>query len=87
MPAMEPTDELLVLARTLATHRGISLARLATIIANDGRFFSQIERGRSPTIRTYRKALGWFSENWPEGLAWPNDVPRIAIKPPQGKDK
>ena len=80
---MEPTDELLVLARTLAAHRGISLARLATIVANDGRFFTQIETGRSPTIRTYRKASGWFSEHWPEDLVWPDGVPRLAVTTPR----
>jgi len=25
---------------------------------------------------TYQKCLRWFSEQWPDGLPWPDDVPR-----------
>lgn len=55
---------------------GMSKARLATLIANDGKFFDRIEAGGSFTIRTHERAMRWFSDNWPVGTAWPEGVAR-----------
>jgi len=42
--------------------RGISKARLATIVVNDGKFFVRIEAGGGFTIETYQKFMSFFDE-------------------------
>lgn len=57
-----------------ATEREPStVARLAT---GDWRFFDRINEGASFTARKYDAIMGWFSANWPDGVAWPNETPR-----------
>lgn len=53
---MSLTDQLLEDAEKVAKHREISLARLATIIVNDGKFFANLRRGKSCTVRTFEAA-------------------------------
>lgn len=60
-----------------ATERETStVSRLA---AGDWRFFDRLNEGVSFTARKYDLTMGWFSANWPEHTAWPNDVPRPLI--------
>ncbi len=60
-----------------ATEREPStVARLAT---GDWRFFDRITEGASFTARKYDSIMAWFSANWPDGTAWPMDVPRPLI--------
>lgn len=40
---------------------GISKARLASIVVNDGKFFDRIERGGSFTARTYERFMTHFA--------------------------
>ena len=42
----------------------------------DARFFQRIEAGHGFSVRTYDKAVQWFSDNWPEDAVWPPEVPR-----------
>ncbi|WP_425152873.1 hypothetical protein [Candidatus Palauibacter sp.] len=28
------------------------------------------------TVRTVHRVVQWLSDNWPEGLEWPADIPR-----------
>ena len=53
-----------------------SEATIAQIAAGNPSFFSRIRSGGSCTIRLYLRTLRWFSDNWPEHLEWPPDVPR-----------
>ncbi len=40
---------------------GISKARLASIVVNDGKFFDRIERGGSFTATTYERFMAHFA--------------------------
>lgn len=40
---------------------GISKARLASIVVNDGKFFDRIERGGSFTARIYERFMAHFA--------------------------
>ncbi len=40
---------------------GISKARLASIVVNDGKFFDRIERGGSFTAKTYERFMAHFA--------------------------
>ena len=44
-----------------AEARGISLSRLASLVVNDGKFFSRLESGGSFTVRTYERFLSYFA--------------------------
>jgi hypothetical protein len=41
----------------------MSKARLATIVANDGKFFSRLEAGGGFTTRMYERFLAYFAAN------------------------
>lgn len=50
-------------------HGGRSLARVTTIIVNQGSFFSRLERGNTCTARNIEKIAAHFRvpANWPAG--------------------
>ena len=56
--------------RTKKTYKTIGI-----YIANNSRLYDTAKNGAC-TIRTYNKATQWFSDNWPNDLAWPADIPR-----------
>ncbi|SCM73449.1 conserved hypothetical protein [uncultured Pleomorphomonas sp.] len=59
---------------------GYSEATICKRVFGSDRFLHRIEHsGSSFTVRTYDRAMTWFSANWPEGVAWPADVPRPAM--------
>lgn len=75
---MALTDQLLTVARAYSAKREISLARLATLIFNDGKKFDLIEAGKDLGTKSHDKAMQWFSDRWPADLDWPADVTRPA---------
>lgn len=70
------TDMLIALAETLSAHRGLKLSTVSTYAAGDGKFFGSLKSGSGCTIRRAENVLNWFHENWPDDLAWPQDIPR-----------
>lgn len=78
---MDYRTQLITLAGTFATARGISEARVATLVANDGQFFSKLRRGRKITVDTYLAVQAWFAANWPAGLDWPAGVDPVGVLP------
>lgn len=66
---------LLDCGRAYAAARGIELVTVARLATGDWRFFERIESGSSFTARKYDGIMAWFAANWPEGAAWPTDVP------------
>ena len=44
--------------------------------ANDARFMSRVEGGKSFTVKTYDRAVAWFADNWPDRAEWPEFVAR-----------
>jgi hypothetical protein len=53
----------------VAEKGGRSLARVATIVANQGTFFTRLERGATCTARNIEKFATFFTNpaNWPGG--------------------
>jgi len=81
---MDARQQLLVLAHGYAAARGISLARVSTLVQNQGAFFKKIEAGEAGfTFATFDKCLRWFAANWPEGTAWPADIVRPEERGPE----
>ena len=53
-------DQLLNNAARFCEDKGISKARLATIVVNDGKFFDRIESGGGFTVATFEKFERYF---------------------------
>lgn len=73
---MTHTEKLLSLMDLYCAAARRSEARVSTIALGSGHRIGSIRNGASFTVRTYERALAWFSDNWPAGLAWPDGVER-----------
>ena len=67
------------IATLYSRNRKVTVATLGTYAAGDGKFFPRLSEGRV-TIRRAERVLQWFSDNWPAGLPWPDDIPRPTPK-------
>lgn len=72
------TEKLVQLAKAYGKHCDLKLSSVSTYAANDGKYFAGLEKGAGCTLKTADRLLAWFSENWPEDLEWPADIPRPA---------
>lgn len=68
--------QLIRLADAYGAARGISRARLSTIIFNAGHRLEHIAAGKDLTTSSWERAMAWFHDNWPEGVEWPRSVAR-----------
>lgn len=53
-------EQLLEAAETYCRRTGKSKARLATIVANDGKFFDRLEAGGDCTTGMYERFMAFF---------------------------
>lgn len=77
---MDYRSRLLLLAHTYCAAANLSMARVATLVHNQGAFFKRLEEGAGCTVDTYEKCLQWFSDHWPAETPWPEGVMRPAAK-------
>ncbi|WP_294356063.1 hypothetical protein [uncultured Sphingomonas sp.] len=51
----------------VSRHGGKSLARVATIVVNNGAFFTRLREGKTFTVANLERFAAWFrqSANWP----------------------
>lgn len=74
--------QLLGLADAYAVAKGLSRARVSTIVFNGGMVLDRIANaGTDITTGTLERAVLWFSANWPDGVAWPEGLARPAVTP------
>lgn len=57
--------------------RGISRARLSTLLFNSGHKLDAVFAGSDVTTGTYERVMSWFADNWPEDKPWPKGVQRL----------
>lgn len=67
---------LLILADAFGRAHGISHWAVSMRCTKKGDLFARLRAGRDVTTRTEHRIVQWFSDNWPDDLAWPADVPR-----------
>lgn len=84
---MNSRSKLLLVAHTFSEATGRSLARMGTLIHNQGALFKYLEGGGSCTIDTYDKAMCWLSDHWPEATPWPEGVERPECLAPLKNDE
>lgn len=75
------THELLRIARTYAKAEGIALTTVSSRVFNDGKKLDAIVAGGDIFSGRLNRSLHWFSENWPQAVAWPADIPRPIATP------
>lgn len=69
-------DQLITVADAFAAVRGLSRARISTLVFNAGGRLDQIASGKDLTTRNFEHAMAYFSSNWPEGSEWPAGIDR-----------
>lgn len=69
-------DQFLELADTYAEKMQLAESTVSTRIFNDGKRLRMLRDGNDVGIRKVEDAVKYFSENWPEGVAWPKRIPR-----------
>ncbi len=80
------TDSLVRLTDLFAAHAGLKRSTISTYAANDGKLIDRLDSGQaSCTIRRAKAVCQWFSDNWPNDLAWPRDISRPS-KSPRSKE-
>ncbi len=45
-------------------------------VFGDSKKLAALRSGSDITTGRFNAAIGWFSANWPEGLAWPEGIER-----------
>lgn len=69
-------ENLLVLAQTYATARGLSLSTVSKQIhGNQGFLARYLDGSISTTIRTYYLMVNRLRKNWPPKTPWPKTAP------------
>lgn len=66
-------------------HGGKSLARVATIVVNNGTFFQRLREGKPFLVHNLEKCAKWFRDpqNWPSGIPYHASVALSSIgRPP-----
>lgn len=76
---MEP-KHLITLAETLSGHIGRSEQTISNWAAGHALLFKRLRADKGCTWRVMKKTAQWFSDNWPEDLEWPRDIPRPSAK-------
>ncbi|MBU2328946.1 MAG: hypothetical protein KJ755_16600 [Alphaproteobacteria bacterium] len=81
--ANDTYEQLIQLCDTYARSENISHWRVSFLARGDGQFFKRLRGGKGCTAKTAAAVAQWFSDNWPEDLEWPSDIPRPAKSKPQ----
>lgn len=71
----ELKQHLITLSEGLASAGRIGVTTVWRQAINDPTFFDRLKSDKTITVRTYDRAVRWFSENWPQDVPWPESVP------------
>jgi hypothetical protein len=69
-------SQLLTVADAYCAAKGLSRARVSTIVFNAGLALDRIASGKDLNTATWERAIAWFDQNWPDHTAWPREVSR-----------
>ena len=78
---MTGIDRLLTVARAFGEAAGLPETTVSWRVFGDTKKLPRIKAGADLQTRRLEMAMRWFSTNWPNGHAWPEDVPRPAAAP------
>jgi len=69
-------QNLLALTDAYTGHTGVSVNKVSKSLFNDGAGIRRLRDGGDLLTANYIRAVRWFHDNWPDGLAWPDDIDR-----------
>ena len=75
MASRDITD-LLILAERYGSNKAIALSTVSLYAAGQGRLMERLRAGCGITVGRRDRILQWFSDHWPAGLVWPEQIPR-----------
>ena len=70
------SENLITLAKLYGSHKDYTINTISTYWAGSGDVLARLSKGKNITIRRYHSILQKASNNWPNDLAWPADIPR-----------
>ena len=76
MKALPDTADLQIICGLYRDVTGRSESRISDLACANPYLFKRLRENKGCTIATYNRVLSWFSDNWPDGLHWPADIPR-----------
>ncbi len=71
-------DRLVALLDLFAEHTGRSVSTVSRHATGSGDTVARLRRGGTITTRRLDRAIRFLSDNWPDSVAWPADIPRPA---------
>ena len=79
---------LLILAERYGSNKSIALSTVSLYAAGQGRLMERLRAGCGITVGRRDRILQWFSDHWPAGLPWPEEIsrPYPASRPKPGRD-
>jgi len=83
---MVTASDILRLAQIFAAATGIKVTTISSRVFDDSKKLSAIESGADLTLTRAITAMQWFSDNWPDGEAWPDDMVRPAPSAPSSPE-
>lgn len=73
---MHAIPNLLCIAGAYQAATGLDQSTVSWRALGDVRKLSALAEGKDIQVTRYERAMIWFSENWPEGVEWPDAVNR-----------
>lgn len=70
---------LVALCELFAVSTGRSTSTVSRYATGSGETIARLRRGHAITTRRAERAFRYLSENWPELVEWPADIPRPAV--------
>ena len=67
---------LLILAERYGSNKSIALSTVSLYAAGQGRLMERLRAGCGITVGRRDRILQWFSDHWPAGLPWPEEISR-----------
>jgi hypothetical protein len=74
--ANKDIEHLLILARRYSAEKALSLNTVSLYAAGQGRLMERLQAGCGITVGRRDRILQWFSDHWPVGLPWPEEIAR-----------
>ena len=76
LPDMNAIHTLLIVAKAYGEAEGVRPETVSSRVFNDGKKLTHLRNGGKIWTDRFEAAMLWFSDNWPEGVDWPNGVLR-----------
>ena len=72
----DTAGRLVALISRFAKHTQLSISTVSRHATGSGDTVARLRRGGTITTKRFDRAMRFLSDNWPDSLAWPADIPR-----------